>query len=75
MNAGTYYRNLLEDPQTRNGITTAGQCQQLIDQMEEDVPHDELPPCYDWLVARRNRLMCNVKGEHQHAHQLALEQQ
>ena len=46
---------LLVDPALQAKLTLEG-CQRLIDQLEEDVPHDELPECYDWLVARRNQL-------------------
>jgi hypothetical protein len=56
MNNSDFYVNLLSDVEVRNRINSAKECQQLIDQMEDKIPHDELPPCYDWLVARRNRL-------------------
>jgi hypothetical protein len=51
-----FYVNLLADVEIRNRIKTVAQCQQFIDDMEAEIPHDELPECYEWIVARRNQL-------------------
>lgn len=53
----TFYERLLGDPEIRNRIRQGGisDIQRLIDDMERDVPHDALPPHYDWLVSERNR--------------------
>lgn len=55
MNAA-FYESLLSDPEARNRIDTTEKCDQLISEMESVIPHDELPKCYDWLVARRDSL-------------------
>jgi hypothetical protein len=47
---------LLADPEVRNGVDTVAKAQELIDQMEEQIPGESLPPCYDWAVAKRNHL-------------------
>jgi hypothetical protein len=51
-----FFEAFLADPATRNEIDTAGKAQELIDIMEDEIYHDELPACYDWLVARLNQL-------------------
>jgi hypothetical protein len=51
-----FYVNLLADVEVRNKITTVAQCQQFIDDMENEIPHDQLPACYDWIIAHRNRI-------------------
>ncbi len=51
-----FYTLLLRDADTRNRIDTADKAQELIDSMEETIPHDALPAVYDWLVAKRNQL-------------------
>lgn len=52
----TFYEQLLGDVEVRNRIDTVEKANGLIDSMENEIPHDKLPVCYDWLVARRNRL-------------------
>jgi hypothetical protein len=52
-----FYVNLLADPEVRNRIDTREKCDEIIDQMEDAIPHEHLPPCYDWLVSKRNRLI------------------
>lgn len=54
--AGDFYTSLLGDAATRNNVDTAAKAQELIDSMEAEISHDELPPIYDWLVAKRNQL-------------------
>lgn len=51
-----FYENLLDDPDVRKRIKTVADCQELIDQMEDAIPHEDLPPCYDWLLLRRATL-------------------
>ncbi len=59
----TFYANLLSDPEVRSRLDTEAKCNELIDSMEEYVPHDRLPKHYDWLIGQRNRLMENRKQE------------
>ena len=53
----SFYADLLSDVQVRNRIKTVEECNWLIDMMEDEIPHDELPACYDWLVNLRNVLI------------------
>lgn len=57
-----FYTELLSRPEVRDRIATVEACQELIGQMEEYIPHDQLPPCYDWVVKRRNSLECRCGG-------------
>jgi hypothetical protein len=52
----TFYVQLLSDVEVRNRIASgpATAIQALIDQMETEIPHDQLPPHYDWLVTLRD---------------------
>jgi hypothetical protein len=52
-----FYVNLLSLAEVRHRIASGpmSDVQELIDQMEDGIPHDHLPPCYDWLVSLRNR--------------------
>ncbi len=52
-----FYVTLFSNAEARNQLTpTAQKCQYYIDHMEDTIEHNELPECYDWLVAKRNRL-------------------
>lgn len=52
-----FYVDLLSDPAVRARLTEPAGCNDIIDQMEEYIPHSELPAAYDWLVSHRNRLV------------------
>jgi hypothetical protein len=56
-----FYTQLLSDVQVRNNIKTVEDCERIIDQMENKIPHEHLPEHYNWLVARRNRLLKSVR--------------
>lgn len=53
---GSVVFDFVATPEARNKITTREMAQHLIDRIESDIPHDELPPHYDWLVAQRDSL-------------------
>lgn len=49
--------DIIRDPIARSRIDTADKAQELINYLEEYVPHDQLPRCYEWLISTRNRLI------------------
>lgn len=48
--------SIVSTPEARNQIDTVEKAQDLIDGFEEVFDHGEMPPSYDWLIARRDRL-------------------
>lgn len=51
-----FYVELLSNVDVRNRLTTVDACEEMLDQMENAIPHDQMPPHYDWLIARRDYL-------------------
>lgn len=56
-----FYVSLLDDPQVRERIATVEACQEIIDIMEDDIPHEYLPECYDFLVGKRNLIRSKLQ--------------
>jgi len=53
---GSVVFDFVATSEARNKINTREMAQHLIDRMEAAIPHDELPPHYDWLIAHRDSL-------------------
>lgn len=52
-----FYVRLLSDPEVRNRIDTPEKCDELCEEMEQCIDHGDLPPCYLWLIRKRDRLL------------------
>ncbi len=46
----------LDSPEKRNALDLCD-CMLMIEHAEADIPHDELPPHYDWVVRHRDLLL------------------
>lgn len=55
-----YYDYLLSLDSTWDDILTVAAANRLIDEMEDRIPHHQLPPCYDRLVEYRNKIKAIV---------------
>ncbi len=51
-----FYEKWFSTAEERNKIDTVEKCQEFIDLMEDTIPHDQMPQCYNWIVATRNQL-------------------
>lgn len=47
------YEAIVNDSAAFARVDTVAKVQELIDELETYVPHDQLPPCYEALLRRR----------------------